>query len=224
LKKLVVSKTMKTLVSFWESLISKVGLSLAAPEGNENALPSDEELGSITHAGLTYDSLKIKNHKQRSGTKYNSCSRLHITSQSMVCPVEKASSPGQQKRGNTVNISSVSDRKRRREGAIDLRSSNTWENSGTKCFSNLSSVRTSNFRIRLYYQLNVLKRNSLLSSHQNIQFSSYPITPTMCVERSKPTALPERRIDSVFRKSDMKFQNVVTNKTVDNEEIFVLEI
>jgi len=106
---------------------------------------------------------------------------------------------------------------------MNWRNKDIWKKTRRKCNYNLLSERTSNFRIRLYHQLNVLKRNSL-SSPQNTSFSSNPIIPNIGVERSKPIALSEQPIDSVFRKSYMKFQNVVSNKTVDIEEIFVLDI
>jgi len=117
-----------------------------------------------------------------------------------------------------------SDRNRRWEGDIDLRNKDTLKKSRKQCNYNLLSLRTSNFRNGLYHQLNVLKRNSLLSNRQNIPYISYPIIPNIGVERSKPTALPERRIDSVFRNSEINFQNAVRNKAVDNEDIFVLDI
>jgi len=242
---------MKTSVSLWTSLISKVGLAPEVPEGNKNTRLPEEESCLICHAGLILNSLEIKNHKQSSVANCNCCRRIPNTSQSVSVPAEKASSPGVQTVGNIGKTSTVynsqmdevwkikgckmqafdvveyqgnvSGRKRRREEDMIFRNKYTWKKSRRKRNYSLLSVRTSNFRIRFYYQLTVLKRNSL-SRRQYRPFTSYPIIPNIGVERSKPISLPERRIDSVFGNCDMKFQNVVTIKTVDNEEIFVLDI
>jgi len=104
---------------------------------------------------------------------------------------------------------------------------------------NLSNIQSSNFRIRLYYQLNVVKRANKKPSYlyslpcelSNLE-RCRPVTRLMgkhhfVVERSKPIAIHARRI------RDVEFGNFVVklreDKTKsgswsDNEDIFALDI
>jgi len=105
---------------------------------------------------------------------------------------------------------------------------------------NLSYVQRSNFRIRLYHQLNVVKRKnetpsylySLPSERSNLKTLS-PVTRLKerrhsMVERSKPIAIHARRFsDFQYGSSDSKLREGKTSqfdRESDNEDVFVLDI
>jgi len=108
---------------------------------------------------------------------------------------------------------------------------------------NLSGVQRSNFRIRLYYQLNVVERTmekpSYITLHLDRQkLGKYcPVTRLngkqyLWVERSKPIAMQsrfhDRRISDIdLGKRDNMFRRGKTNqsdKASDDEDIFALDI
>jgi len=105
---------------------------------------------------------------------------------------------------------------------------------------NLSDVQRSNFRIRLYYQLNVVKRVNEKPSYlyslpyERSNFNGYSSVTRLkgkhhfVVERSKPIAIDARRIsDFHFGTCDRKLRAGKTSqsdKGSDNEDVFVLDI
>jgi len=104
--------------------------------------------------------------------------------------------------------------------------------------TNLSDMQRSNFRIRLYYQLNVVKRVHEKPSYlyslpcERSDLMGYrPVTRLndhFVVERSKPIAINARRISDVdFRNSEIKLREdkrSQSDKGSDSEDVFVLDI
>jgi len=102
---------------------------------------------------------------------------------------------------------------------------------------NLSHIQRSNFRIRLYYQLNVVKRvkekpsylHSLPCERSNLK-RYRPVTrlSNFVVERSKPIAIHARRISHVdFEDSKTMLRDDKTSQSdswPDNEDVFALDI
>jgi len=105
---------------------------------------------------------------------------------------------------------------------------------------NLSDVQRSNFRIRLYYQLNLVNREnekpsylySLHSERSNIKTLSPVTRPKekrhFMIERSKPIPIHSWRFsDFHYGGSDSKLREGKTSpsdRESDNEDIFVLDI
>jgi len=104
----------------------------------------------------------------------------------------------------------------------------------------LSCVEISNFRIRLYYQLNVVKRTKEKPSDVNslklerLELGSYcPLTRLkgkhyLGFERSKPIEMETRRISKVdfeSRCSNLRKRKMSqSDKGFDNEDVFTLDI
>jgi len=104
---------------------------------------------------------------------------------------------------------------------------------------NLSSAQRSNFRIRLYNQLNVVKRpiekpsyyvNPYLERHK-VEMQTPGIDQRgkhILVERSKPIEVQKRRISDVVLedREDMlpKRKTIQSDKEPENEDLFALDI
>jgi len=104
----------------------------------------------------------------------------------------------------------------------------------------LSCVQISNFRIGLYYQLNVVKRTKEKPSDLNVlklerlELGSYcPVRRLkgkhyLGFERSKPIAMQTRRISEVdfeSRCSNLRKEKMSqSGKVSDNEDVFTLDI
>lgn len=93
---------------------------------------------------------------------------------------------------------------------------------------NLSDVQRSNFRMRLYLQLNVVKRKNETPSYLYSSSSERSNLKTLSLERSKPIAIHARRFsDFHYGSSDSKFREGKTSQSdreSDNEDVFVLDI
>jgi len=101
---------------------------------------------------------------------------------------------------------------------------------------NLSDVQSSNFRMRLYYQLNVVKREKEKPWYRYSLSNLKTYSPAkrlkekrhFMVERSKPITINSRRLnDFHFENSSSKLREVKANqsdKKSDSEDIFVLDI
>jgi len=118
--------------------------------------------------------------------------------------------------------------------------SNKRNNLSKPAASSLSGVQRSNFRIRLYYQLNVVKRQTVKSPYINSlkmkgqEHGSYcpaariKLRHSYGVERSTPIAMQSRRISDVdFVNEDTNLRKEKTSHSdieSENEDVFVLDI